>query len=169
MSFRNWGRVSGEIVLMSGPGRTRSSRVLAVCNTGPQRFQKMLVYKPVAANSAPAWIIIARTSSPLLSIEMTSFRSTVQCSADGQSRDARQFETSSGIDCLFNRPWRIQVCSRPFSFTVILSIFFSSTDSTDRSLFRYLDPSNAHANKDSGFFSIETGRTYKFLYLMNLP
>jgi hypothetical protein len=90
--------------------------------------RRCVVYTPRATNSAPSRIIIERTSSPLLSIEVTSFRSTMGVCVGWRSRDARQFETSSTTECFVRLPWRIHLCSRALSVTVILSIFLIPTD-----------------------------------------
>src|ERR1700722_5554730 len=70
------------------------------CNS----FNKCFVYTPDATNVAPSWTIIERASSPLLSIEVTSLRSTMRRRVKGWTMDARQLDTNSSTDRLVSWP-----------------------------------------------------------------
>ena len=85
------------------------------------------MYKPLATNFAPSLIIVKRTCSPSLSIEVTSLRSTTQRWVGEHRRFARQLPINSSMVDPINRPWRTHLCSDVFSVTVIRNMLLFLT------------------------------------------
>src|SRR5579871_2476243 len=76
---------------------TESLHVRLVDTCVESDSKRCFVYNPVATNFAPSFIIIKRTCSPSLSIDVTSLRSTMQFCDGEQHRLARQFEINSSM------------------------------------------------------------------------
>jgi len=87
-----------------------------------------LVYMPEATNSAPSFIIVARTRSPSRSTNVTPLTSTthLRIIPSGQC-DFFQFDFSCATHGPESRPCRVQCCPQDSSVIVILSTVISGS------------------------------------------
>src|ERR1700676_5355242 len=90
---------------------------------------KCLVYTPVAMNSAPSFIIVASTRSPLRSTNVTPVKSTMHLRFPFRPWDFSQFDLSCATHGPDSRPCRVHLCSSGSSALVILSTAFSRSRS----------------------------------------
>jgi hypothetical protein len=111
-------------------GPCRPSHVLGAVRIFPSLaaiFSRMsFVYTPLAVNCAPCRASMRKRRSPHLSINMTSFRSTMQARRSSLRCFFFQQALSSRNQGAVSRPWGIHLSSEGVSLKLIFNMLFSS-------------------------------------------
>ena len=111
-------------------GPRRPSHVLGAVRVFPSLAvicsRMSFVYTPLAVNCAPCRASMRKSRSPHLSINVTSFRSTMQARWLSLRCFFFQQALSSRNQGAVSRPWRIHLSSEGVSLKLIFNMLFSS-------------------------------------------